>query len=924
MKIKKLISIFIILEGILGCINVSAADNAEEFVVNVKMLSEKQLSQVSQKFTEVDLKNIVNRDLRDEVAGDHQGGWSDQGDNDLRTFTSFGNQEMLGVPFYFINPANNNQKAVLGLRGQNDTGLPTAVDVPVNKTVAGAYFVHASPWANGTCGKYTWVYRDGTESYVNIDNNVYICDFWGKKSYDYCRPVWSFVKPDGSERSIYLFAMNNPHPEKPVKNLRLETSGGGAYIMILGITLTDSGPYLPATESARLCTTSTFGWYDYSPEAVDKISESAADFSFLLDAPAGKHGKIEKNGEQLLFEDGTRAAFWGGDIKGKACFPEKADAEKIAKRLSFAGINLVRLKGLDEYLTGENSAENYDRLYYFISELKNRGIYTYVSLFSDFFADDREVGIEMYFDDEIIRLEKEYVNRLFNTVNPYTKKTLAEDECVVMAEACDEKSILMHNSGYGYGSVNDEKYKSELNEKFNSYLKRKYSSNEGLMKKWTQFDKLETESLDLENISLGGGWRSPLKSDAYKSDVFEFLTGLQEDFFIQVKRLVGDTLFTGNSTSATKPTKHRTAKNGESIPLAYENDMNDYLLGENVMLGCNDFTAKNYLYAETLSKSSEKAGEAVFSDMFKAPVDNPLESGLYELAENALYEMPFAAEYGCASPNLYFSAFPVLYAAIGGQNSWNLIYYNIANGSYQSGEKLENVYSAYGNPVRMAMLSIGAQIFYSINRVGGSEVKINKDSVDKAALDFKKIVCSNQRYSFNATSDSLPKADNSSIGVIKNNNIYWSANEGFFEVRTPYVEAMTGYYDFENEMPSFKMSSDNLYTTAALSSVDGNKISSSERLLFTAVCGAQNTDTLINTEKNYYMSSGDGPVQVEAISGRVTLKLKGSYRVYALSSSGERTAELGTVRDRNGYLSFNLTYDNKAIQYEIVKGEENE
>ena len=59
------------------------ADNvSEKFDLDVGMLSEKQIQSIGQKFYKIDLKPLANRDIRDDVAGDHKGGWSDQGDND--------------------------------------------------------------------------------------------------------------------------------------------------------------------------------------------------------------------------------------------------------------------------------------------------------------------------------------------------------------------------------------------------------------------------------------------------------------------------------------------------------------------------------------------------------------------------------------------------------------------------------------------------------------------------------------------------------------------------------------------------------------------------------------------------------------------------------------------------------------------------
>jgi hypothetical protein len=46
----------------------------------------------------LDLKPIVNMDWRDEIWGDGKGGWTDQGDNDLRQ-VQVGRSTLLGIPF---------------------------------------------------------------------------------------------------------------------------------------------------------------------------------------------------------------------------------------------------------------------------------------------------------------------------------------------------------------------------------------------------------------------------------------------------------------------------------------------------------------------------------------------------------------------------------------------------------------------------------------------------------------------------------------------------------------------------------------------------------------------------------------------------------------------------------------------------------
>jgi hypothetical protein len=65
-------------------------------------------------------------------------------------------------------------------------------------------------------------------------------------------------------------------------------------------------------------------------------------FVFENEKPAGKHGFLKADKDRFVFEDQTEVRFWGTNFNGGANFPEFEYAEKIAKRLSKIGINLVR------------------------------------------------------------------------------------------------------------------------------------------------------------------------------------------------------------------------------------------------------------------------------------------------------------------------------------------------------------------------------------------------------------------------------------------------------------------------------------------------------------------------------------------------------------------------------------------------------
>ena len=80
-----------------------------------------------------------------------------------------------------------------------------------------------------------------------------------------------------------------------------------------------------------------------------KAADMPVDISFVFEdeKPAGKHGFCKTDGENLRFEDGTLARFWGVNVNGGACFPDKDYAPKFARRLAQAGCNIVRFHQLD-------------------------------------------------------------------------------------------------------------------------------------------------------------------------------------------------------------------------------------------------------------------------------------------------------------------------------------------------------------------------------------------------------------------------------------------------------------------------------------------------------------------------------------------------------------------------------------------------
>lgn len=190
---------------------------------------------------------------------------------------------------------------------------------------------------------------------------------------------------------------------------------------------------------------------------------------FAAEKPAGKHGFLKVNGETMCFEDGTPARFWGVNINGSACFPDKKCAEDMARRLAQTGCNVVRLHQIDAEFGTPNifafskgqrientrtlDPRSLERMDYFFHCLKEEGIYVYMDLlvYRQFKNGDGVVDANLLghggkpwgmIDAHMIELQKEYAANLFNHVNPYTGLAYKDDPAVILVEIYAECDLF--------------------------------------------------------------------------------------------------------------------------------------------------------------------------------------------------------------------------------------------------------------------------------------------------------------------------------------------------------------------------------------------------------------------------------------------------------------------------------------------------
>jgi len=207
---------------------------------------------------------------------------------------------------------------------------------------------------------------------------------------------------------------------------------------------------------------------------------------------------------RAFFRGKRRVRLWGVNLSFGANLPKQEDAPYIAARLAAAGVNAIRChhmdtarwpRGLWNAKDGKTiEPEALERLDYFIDQLAHRGIYVNINLHvgrvhSQYLGlpkTNRQYDkIFNIFTPALIDAQKQYARELLTHVNPYRKLRYADDPAVAIVEITNENSLFMWGSEQTLRKL-PPYYADILQGKFNSWLQKRYSSDQKLSKAWSE------------------------------------------------------------------------------------------------------------------------------------------------------------------------------------------------------------------------------------------------------------------------------------------------------------------------------------------------------------------------------------------------------------------------------------------------------
>ena len=656
------------------------------------------------------------------------------------------------------------------------------------------------------------------------------------------------------------------------------------------------------------------------------------DISFVFESekPAGKRGFVYADGDDLRFEDGTVAKFWGVNFNGGACFPDKDYAPKVAQRLAQAGCNIVRLHQLDAQwdtpnifswskgrrvtTTRQLDPRSMDHLDWLISCLKAEGIYIYLDMITyRKFKEGDAVAFHhqlmdagkpwSMIDPRMIQLQKEYCTQLWTHVNPYTGLAYKDDPAFVLTEIANEHD-LFQNSPMKKREYQPIPYYIDMFR----HMFRDWLAEKGMEYDWENCDLYTTDMAMIR----------------FKMDLTEKYYGEMYDHLRSI---------------------------GVRIPIAGTNwsRCDGFIRTHEKM----DFTDSHHYFYDWKWGNTERvcANRAITSAPYVFP----------NMARMKLAGKPFfISEWDMPWPNSYRAEGPIYYAAVGALQNWSG--FTVHTYSYSSrlerdsvlGRELstpvggvpyrEGIFSTWNDPAKFGLF-YHAALMLRRGDVAPADKKVAAYSTDLSKMQ----VTANQglleqHQVVTAYQEALPEgyeahpADKAyphpKAGRIESDNgqMWRDLKKRIGAIDTERTKIFYGFLGLAGNTASNKVkvatgismnglsvSCHTDFAVVALSSLTDDPISKSDNMLLTTVGRARNTDPVFDGEK--MLEVGRPPIMAEVIRADIRLETEigDRLKVWGINAEGFYSGAVPTTWE-NGILSFTVgDEENPACYYLIVK-----
>ena len=636
-------------------------------------------------------------------------------------------------------------------------------------------------------------------------------------------------------------------------------------------------------------------------------AHSPVDVSFLLDAPAGKHGFIQVKNGHLATGDGQRIRFWGVNVtdwsKGSRQIPSKEDAPFWAATLARFGVNCVRFQFLDfqaprglvdghDQGTRRLDPDQMDKEDFFIAELEKRGIYIDFNLLVGrrFSAADGVQDAELLrqgakgvslFDKRLIELQKEYAQELIGHVNPYTGHAYAVDPAVAIVEINNENAL------YISFHAPSPFYEHELTEMYNAWLSRHRTPEQIARLRSIAGVDVATAPVPLMN-QRGQAAKAP--PERFYAEA-EFYNNTQHDYFTDMESYLKKTL--GSKSLVIATADHSHSNSGYPVLLATE--------GMDVIDG--------HTYWQHPESYVHKS----------AMVNDPSNSTVVELSRSAIAGKPYTvSEVNNPFPNDYDGEGIPILASYGALQDWDGIFWYTFEPKADAAWKpyIGDAFDLSLDPVKMPELAAGALLFLR-GDVSKAQSVEERSYTEKQVFDSTLLPTTDRPYFtpgfpldlplehevriaslHGPATGPFPKASQLNPIHSDTRQLAWYTSReqtGLVTVDTPRSQALIGFVK-QNGKSATNLTArvENDFCTILLSSLDEKPIEQASRMLLVAGGRVENSGQEWNTAGTDVTHWGGSPTLIEQVKGALILRhLVGAraVRLQAIDGAGQPLGE---------------------------------
>lgn len=255
------------------------------------------------------------------------------------------------------------------------------------------------------------------------------------------------------------------------------------------------------------------GFWAFQPGSDDFSRPSDIDLSFLNEKTAGVHGRVRDSGDSFLVDTngdgkpGTKVRFWGVCVGANAVYMDEGSVDYLADKLAKAGVNLVRVHApvIDWNADDPKKVDPryLDRLQYFVSAMKGRGIYTSLSIYFPYWFDVSTLHLSGYadphskpwmriFSDPYLQgIYLAWAEQVLTALNRHSPggTPLGKDPALLEWEIVNDDSLFSWS--FNPGKDLPEEMAAPLAKQFNQWLSAKYGSVAAARTAWQTAGKPE-------------------------------------------------------------------------------------------------------------------------------------------------------------------------------------------------------------------------------------------------------------------------------------------------------------------------------------------------------------------------------------------------------------------------------------------------